>query len=378
MIHSREVFIGYTVLRPPIYLWKLFKAITLLGMFTLLASTPVSAREVMSVDPETLSLKNQDAMIDYINRVQSSWTAGKNFPDGVPESYLKQLAVAHRKSEEDLSRSPVWNESEDKVEEPYSGADPPAEFDARKKWSNCASISHIYDQGNCGSCWAVCSAAVITDRICITTNGAFKDTISAWDIASCCVENKCGEGCNGGSPFKAFEHYVKIGLVTGGDFGTNKGCMPYEIKGCSHHMGKNGKYPDCHSYNETVVPKCLTKCPNTNYKIAFTKDKHFGKRVYTVKPADLKKELFTLGPVVMAFEVFEDFYLYKTGIYHHTTGKSMGWHAVRIVGYGNGYWLATNSWNPEWGDHGTFRIKSFANECSSEEEGFDATEPKIS
>nr|XP_018898920.1 PREDICTED: cathepsin B-like cysteine proteinase 3 isoform X2 [Bemisia tabaci] len=299
MIHSREVFIGYTVLRPPIYLWKLFKAITLLGMFTLLASTPVSAREVMSVDPETLSLKNQDAMIDYINRVQSSWTA-------------------------------------------------------------------------------VCSAAVITDRICITTNGAFKDTISAWDIASCCVENKCGEGCNGGSPFKAFEHYVKIGLVTGGDFGTNKGCMPYEIKGCSHHMGKNGKYPDCHSYNETVVPKCLTKCPNTNYKIAFTKDKHFGKRVYTVKPADLKKELFTLGPVVMAFEVFEDFYLYKTGIYHHTTGKSMGWHAVRIVGYGNGYWLATNSWNPEWGDHGTFRIKSFANECSSEEEGFDATEPKIS
>lgn len=66
------------------------------------------------------------------------------------------------------------------------------------------------------------------------------------------------------------------------------------------------------------------------------------------------------------------------GIYHHTTGKSMGWHAVRIVGYGNGYWLATNSWNPEWGDHGTFRIKSFANECSSEEEGFDATEPKIS
>lgn len=30
----------------------------------------------------------------------------------------------------------------------------PAEFDARKRWPECASvINHIYDQGNCGSCW---------------------------------------------------------------------------------------------------------------------------------------------------------------------------------------------------------------------------------
>ncbi|MFH4975111.1 hypothetical protein AB6A40_001820 [Gnathostoma spinigerum] len=28
--------------------------------------------------------------------------------------------------------------------------DLPAEFDARKRWSNCSSIGHIYDQSACG------------------------------------------------------------------------------------------------------------------------------------------------------------------------------------------------------------------------------------
>lgn len=30
----------------------------------------------------------------------------------------------------------------------------PKEFDAREHWPECASVvGHIYDQGNCGSCW---------------------------------------------------------------------------------------------------------------------------------------------------------------------------------------------------------------------------------
>lgn len=29
----------------------------------------------------------------------------------------------------------------------------PKTFDARLRWPKCKSIGHIYDQGNCGSCW---------------------------------------------------------------------------------------------------------------------------------------------------------------------------------------------------------------------------------
>lgn len=36
--------------------------------------------------------------------------------------------------------------------------DLPKSFDARERWPKCKStIGHIYDQGNCGSCW-VCTA----------------------------------------------------------------------------------------------------------------------------------------------------------------------------------------------------------------------------
>ena len=36
----------------------------------------------------------------------------------------------------------------------------PKEFDSRKHWPECTNvISHIRDQGSCGSCWAVASAS---------------------------------------------------------------------------------------------------------------------------------------------------------------------------------------------------------------------------
>jgi len=38
--------------------------------------------------------------------------------------------------------------------------------------------------------------------------------------------------------------------------------------------------------------------------------------------------------VTAAFTVYEDFVTYKTGVYKHTTGKALGGHAVKIIGYG--------------------------------------------
>ncbi|XP_072161200.1 cathepsin B isoform X2 [Bemisia tabaci] len=354
------------------YLRLLWEAFCFCGALNLL---PALARDIFSGDSETFNLKNQDAMIEYINRVQTSWTAGRNFPDDTDPDYLKRLVSAWRPERDEQANGTVSDDLEEEFHVTYSGADPPAEFDARKKWTNCPSLSHIYDQGNCGGCWAVSSASVITDRICISSDGKFKDMISAWEILSCCDEDKC-RGCDGGLEKIAFKYYKKHGVVTGGEFGTNQGCMPYQIKPCTHHMGRDGRYKDCDSYNETVVPSCKTECPNKSYQTPYAKDRHFGKRAYQVKAADLKKELFEFGPVTMSFEVFADFPLYKSGIYHHVTGKSVGWHAVRVIGYGPGYYLATNSWNSEWGDNGLVKFKSGTNECSNEEDGFQTASPK--
>lgn len=46
----------------------------------------------------------------------------------------------------------------------------------------------------------------------------------------------------------------------------------------------------------------------------------------------------------------------------------LGGHAVKLIGWGeeNGvpYWLMVNSWNPDWGDNGLFKIQRGTNECN--------------
>jgi len=78
------------------------------------------------------------------------------------------------------------------------------------------------------------------------------------------------------------------------------------------------------------------------------------------------------GPVEAAFSVYADFLAYKSGVYHHTSGSLLGGHAVKLFGWGveNGtaYWLVANSWNEDWGDKGTFKIKRGNNECGFEAE----------
>ena len=44
----------------------------------------------------------------------------------------------------------------------------PRRFDLRDEWGGkCLSLTLIYDQGTCGSCWAFGTANAMSDRICI-------------------------------------------------------------------------------------------------------------------------------------------------------------------------------------------------------------------
>lgn len=57
-------------------------------------------------------------------------------------------------------------------------------------------------------------------------------------------------------------------------------------------------------------------------------------------------------------------------MYHHTTGASLGGHAVKMIGWGvedgTPYWLIVNSWNEGWGDHGLFKILRGSNHLGIE------------
>ncbi|KAA0708169.1 Cathepsin B [Triplophysa tibetana] len=294
-------------------------------------------------------------MINYINTANSTWTAGVSFQD-VEFSSLKSLCGT-------LLRGPRL---------PYTmkhatNMKLPDTFDPRSQWSYCKTLSQIRDQGNCGSCWAFGAVEAISDRICIHSKGKVSVEISAEDLLSCCDE--CGFGCSGGFLAEAWQYWTTSGLVTGGLYNSNVGCRTYTIPPCEHHV--NGTRPPCTGEHQT--PKCNAECL-PQYSVPYKKDKHFGHKSYNV-PSDQQQimtELFTNGPVEAAFTVYEDFLLYKTGVYKHVKGSALGGHAVKILGWGseNGtpYWLVANSWNSDWGDKGYFKILRGQNECGIESE----------
>lgn len=94
-------------------------------------------------------------------------------------------------------------------------------------------------------------------------------------------------------------------------------------------------------------------------------------KVTTTKSVtEIQTEIYHYGPVEASYKVYEDFYHYKSGVYHYTSGKLVGGHAVKIIGWGveNGvdYWLIANSWGTSFGEKGFFKIRRGTNECQIE------------
>ncbi|KAK5935115.1 hypothetical protein CgunFtcFv8_020503 [Champsocephalus gunnari] len=139
---------------------------------------------------------------------------------------------------------------------------------------------------------------------------------------------------------------------------------------CEHHV--NGSRPSC-SGEEGDTPKCVSTC-EAGYTPSYKADKHFGKTSYSVPSEEkqIRDEITKNGPVEGAFTVYEDFPLYKTGVYQHVSGSALGGHAIKMLGWGEEdgvpYWLCANSWNTDWGDNGFFKILRGSDHCGIESE----------
>jgi len=287
----------------------------------------------------------REHIADRVNRLGTTWTAKRNdratrYPMGVKpghEFYPLETKVHI------VERDSI-----------------PATFDARKQWPDCLpTISNIRDQSQCGSCWAVSSASVFSDRKCIVTGGKVQISFSGEDTLSCCqVEGS--NGCDGGYPEGAWEWFVDTGVVSGGNFSSRAGCRPYLF--CPPDPGHM-----CHT------PACARSCDGSMPANDYQPDKHHAKSAYRIDASveQMQQEMVQSGSIVVIFSVYEDFYHYSSGVYQRTAGsKFVGYHAVRIIGWGtdNGvaYWLVANSWGRNWGMDGYFMIRRGVNECGIE------------
>lgn len=84
----------------------------------------------------------QEEMVDYINSLKTTWTAGVNVRfQGVPLKLIKnQMGALEGGEKLPLAERVVAD-------------DIPDSFDARTNWASCPSIGEVRDQGSCGSCW---------------------------------------------------------------------------------------------------------------------------------------------------------------------------------------------------------------------------------
>lgn len=226
----------------------------------------------------------------------------------------------------------------------------PTNFDARTNWPNCPTIGTVQNQAECGSCWAFGAIESISDRFCIHKNESVQ--LSFMDMVTC---DRSNDGCEGGDALSAYAWVKSKGVVTAD-------CQPYTIPSCP------AAQQPC--LNFVTTPNCVQKCANAS--IDYASDKHYLKSVYSVSShvASIQNEIYTNGPVEACFTVYEDFLGYKSGVYQHKSGKALGGHCIKLVGFGvqNGtpYWLALNSWETEWGNLGTFLIRSGVDECGIE------------
>ena len=214
----------------------------------------------------------------------------------------------------------------------------PTSFDARTQWASC--MHPVRDQMHCGSCWAFSASEVASDRLCIAKGTNV--VMSPEYILEC---NTANMGCQGGYLNKVWDFLVKTGT-------TSDSCRPYT------------------SGSGTVGGQCSSTCsdgsPVVLYKAAGS--------VPVTGEIDMMTELMNRGPIQIAFQVYQDFMNYKSGVYTHTSGSLLGGHAVELVGWDvvNGVkaWIVKNSWNTSWGMNGYFMIRRGTDECGVESNGY--------
>lgn len=193
-------------------------------------------------------------------------------------------------------------------------------------------ITSVKNQAGCGSCVAFGTLGAIEAVVQIEFDEIFDCDLSEAHLFYC-GSGSCAHGWDRQS---AADFVEDIGVV-------DELCFPYT----------------------PMQTDCDEKASNW-YQRILTIDKTGSVRGI----AAIKEALIKYGPVVVGFEVYEDFGSYNGGIYEHVYGDQESGHAVTIIGYNDnpGYWICKNSWGKNWGEDGFFRIKY--GECNIDSDAF--------
>lgn len=200
-------------------------------------------------------------------------------------------------------------------------------------WRNFAGqswLTPVRTQGNCGSCVAFGTVATIEAYFNIVSNVHDLDLDLSEQYIYMCGDGDCVFGWK---RFEGFKVVDEIGIP-------DEACFPYT-------MGKTGKN----------VP-CDRSCDNAKDRLFRIKGYGSYGKPWGGNDMNEVRRLLLKGPVTTQYNVYRDHFYYKSGIYKHVDGEFLGAHVVSVVGYNDDerYFIVKNSWGPEWGENGFFRI----------------------
>jgi C1A family cysteine protease len=201
----------------------------------------------------------------------------------------------------------------------------PASFDARNV-GGVNYVTPVKDQGNCGSCVAFGSIAVME------TTAAFTRRVPSMQL----------------DLSEAHLFYTH-----GGSVGRNCGNGWWPVPALTFCKDAGVTFEDYFPYTPGNSGGAVLN-PDWSNRLGSAIDV----REVTGDPATIKEQIVQYGAVTACFYVYDDFFGYRSGVYRHVSGKIAGGHCVALVGYDDaqGCWIAKNSWGPGWGDNGYFKI----------------------
>ncbi|KAH9115027.1 hypothetical protein AeMF1_010946 [Aphanomyces euteiches] len=200
-------------------------------------------------------------------------------------------------------------------------------------WRTQGGVTHVKDQGNCGSCWTFGTTGALEGQWFRKTNQTV--AFSQQNLLDCSWDEG-NNACNGGLDYQAYRWIIKHGgLETEASYGSYKNLPGF-----------------CH-FNQSNALAKVTSYVNISGVEA------------------LNEALVTVGPLSVSIDATPpSFYFYSGGWYDDLACKS-GIddldHSVLAVGYtkheGKTYTLVKNSWSTHWGEDGYVKIAQENNVC---------------
>jgi len=256
-----------------------------------------------------------DEINTAINQANLKWHAGEN--------WVTKLSPGERRNLLGALIEPEPYVKAELIELPQN-QNIPAQFDWRDNNGNW--ITPVRNQGGCGSCWDFSAVAQIEAWWKIVNNSTDMPDLSEQIVLS------CGEngGCDGDYTGTALDFAVSTGIPP-------ESYLPYQQS-----------------------DEILCSTAGANWQTDVTTIPGWGYVTLDKEIVDNMKNAILLHPLSASFSVYSDFYSYESGVYEKTpTASYEGGHAILVVGWNDEEesWICKNSWGPDWGENGYFRIK---------------------